>query len=65
MPFISIDIWEGRTKGQKRKLIKGITDVTTKTLECPPEAVHIVITEHPKDNWGIAGKTASEKHPDK
>ena len=65
MPFITINIWKRRTVAQKRKLVKEITDVVSDTLDCPKEAVHIIINEQTKENWGIGGMLASEKYPDK
>ena len=64
MPFVKIDLWKGRSKEQVKNLIKKITDAVVETVGCPPEAVHVVINEVEKDNWGISGKPASEIHPD-
>ena len=60
MPVVTIDLWEGRTVEQKRKLVKGVTDAVVKSVECPEHAVHIIINDHPKENWGIGGTLASE-----
>ena len=43
-------VWKGRDKGTKNKLIK---------------AVQVVISEVEKENWGLGGVPASEKFPDK
>ena len=64
MPFVKIDLWKGRSKEQVKNLIKKITDAVVETVGCPPGAVHVVINEVEKDNWGISGKPASEIHPD-
>lgn len=58
-------MWKGRTVEQKRRLVKEITDTVVDTIDCPREAVHIIINEEPKKNWGIGGMLASEKFPDK
>ncbi len=34
-------------------------------IGCPIEAVHVIINEVEKDNWGIGGTPASVKFPDK
>ena len=65
MPVITINLWKGRTVEQKRRLVKEITDVVADTIDCPKEAVHIIINEQSKENWGIGGMLASEKFPDK
>ncbi|MBN2406987.1 MAG: 4-oxalocrotonate tautomerase family protein [Elusimicrobia bacterium] len=60
MPFIEVKLWKGRETAVKKELIRGITDVTVKTVKCPPEAVHVVIEEYEKSDWGIGGIPSSE-----
>jgi len=59
MPVVIIEMWEGRTVEQKKQLVEGITSTFTK-ISVPPEALHIIIKDNPKHNWGIGGKLASE-----
>jgi len=66
MPLITINIWKGKTTvEQKRRIVKEITDTVADTLGCPREAIHIIINEQPKQNWGIGGMLASEKFSNK
>lgn len=58
MPIIKIEMWSGRNKELKSKLVENVTDTVVKTLKCPSEAVTVVIYDVPKENWGQAGKTA-------
>lgn len=63
MPFVSVRITrEGNTPEQKAKVIEEITDTLQRVLGKNPELTHIVIEEVDMDNWGVAGKTASERH---
>ncbi len=59
MPVVIVEMWEGRTVEQKKKLVKGITAAIAE-IGVPPEAVHIIIKDNPKYNWATAGKLASE-----
>ena len=59
MPVVIVEMWEGRTVEQKKQLVEGITDTFTR-LGVPREALHIIIQDIPKHNWGHAGKLASE-----
>jgi 4-oxalocrotonate tautomerase len=65
MPFVTIDIWEGRTVEQKRKLAMAVTSAVAETIGCPEEAVEIVIRDVPKINWSTGGKLACDKFPEK
>jgi 4-oxalocrotonate tautomerase len=58
MPIVKIEMWSGRNKELKGKLVKNVTDTVVKTLNCPAVAVTVVIYDVPKENWGQAGKTA-------
>ncbi len=59
MPVVTIEMWEGRTIEQKKKLVEGITSVMT-NMGISREAVQIIIKDNPKHNWAIGGKLASE-----
>jgi len=56
MPFVQINMIEGRTVEQKRKLVQAVTDAIVTTLSVPPEAVSIHIKDMPKTNIARAGK---------
>ena len=61
MPFIHVNMFEGRTVDQKRKMVAAMTEAVVKSLEIKPEAVHIIIHELPKQNFTSAGVLASER----
>jgi 4-oxalocrotonate tautomerase len=65
MPIVKIELWKGRSKEQKRKLVGKVTSAVVDSVSCPAEAVQVVVAEIEKENWGIAGQLASEKFPDK
>ena len=65
MPHLEIDLWKGIDNAIKEKLIAEITDVVVKVVNCPKHAVHIIIREEPKENWGTGGVPHSKLHADK
>src|SRR5689334_17059526 len=60
MPMINVQMFEGRTQEQRRKLAKELTDATCKALGCTPDAVQIILTDIKKENWADAGKLYSD-----
>ncbi len=60
MPVVIVEMWAGRTAEQKKTIIKGITEVFGK-VGTPADAVHVIINDVPKTNWGTGGKVASEE----
>ncbi|HOT22369.1 MAG TPA: 2-hydroxymuconate tautomerase [Sedimentibacter sp.] len=56
MPIIQVEMLKGRTVEQKREMVKEITEVVSRTANCPKEAVRIVIREMEFENFGISGK---------
>ncbi|HEY6982779.1 4-oxalocrotonate tautomerase [Reyranella sp.] len=60
MPMINVQMFEGRTIEQRRKLAKELTDATCRTLGCPADAVQVILTDVRKENWAEAGKLFSD-----
>jgi 4-oxalocrotonate tautomerase len=60
MPTYHVELLEGRTQEQKKRLVDEVTRVTVETLGCSPEAVDIIITDVKRDNWATGGKFWSE-----
>ena len=61
MPIIHVNMYEGRTIDQKRKLVVAMTEAVVKSLDTKPESVRILIHDIPKHNVAVAGVLASEK----
>jgi 4-oxalocrotonate tautomerase len=60
MPFLQVNILEGRTEEQKLCLIRELTETVCRVLGSKPEQVRVLINDEPNTNWGIAGKSAKE-----
>ena len=60
MPTYHIEMMEGRTVEQKKKLVEAITQATVDILGGTPEAVDIIITDIKRENWATGGKLWSE-----
>jgi len=58
MPIVRIEMWAGRDKETKKKLIEKVTQTVCEVIKCPPEAVTVVIQDVPKENWGQKGEQA-------
>ncbi len=55
MPYVTVELLEGRTLDQKRKMIAGITEVLVKEGGCRQELVNVSFLEMNKQNWGRGG----------
>lgn len=55
MPTFHIEMLEGRTIEQKRKLVQEITRVTVDVLGGTPDMVDILITDVKRENWATGG----------
>lgn len=55
MPVLTVQIWEGRTVGQKRRLAKALTDAMVEHAGANPGGLHVAIDEYPLENWARAG----------
>ncbi|WP_216827399.1 4-oxalocrotonate tautomerase [Alkalihalobacterium elongatum] len=61
MPFIQINILEGRTPEKKERLIKEVSHLVADVLEAPLENVRVLIQEMPSNHWGIAGESVAKR----
>ena len=57
MPVITVELFEGRTKVQKRQFAKELTDLTVRVLGTPQEHVWIIFRDTPKSEWAMGGVT--------
>jgi 4-oxalocrotonate tautomerase len=55
MPVVHVELYEGRTRDTKQKIVEGITDVFVKE-GVPKEAVTVILVEIKKENYGNNGK---------
>lgn len=55
MPIVLVNIKEGRTVDQKRRMAAEMTKVLSETMEVPQSSVRIIINEMANDNFAIGG----------
>lgn len=60
MPTYHIELMEGRSLEQKKKLAEEITRVSVEVLGSQPEAVDILFVEIKRENWATGGRLWSE-----
>ena len=56
MPFITIDLFEGRTDAQKDQLAKEVTEVVSRIANAPKEAIHVFINDMPEGTYFPQGE---------
>ena len=56
MPFVHVELVEGRTAEQKEGLIKDITEAVAKNADVPKERIHVIINDMPRGNYGRGGE---------
>ena len=60
MPTYHVEMMEGRTLEQKKKLVAAITRVSVEILGGEADSVDILITDIKPENWATGGKLWSE-----
>ncbi len=56
MPTYHIEMMEGRTVEQKKKLVEEITCIRRRSWGGSPESVDILITDVKRENWATGGE---------
>jgi 4-oxalocrotonate tautomerase len=64
MPIIRIEMFRGRSREQKRLLIRELTEAFVRVAGGKPESVTIVVHDIEKEDWGAAGALMADKYPD-
>lgn len=60
MPTYHVEMLEGRSIEQKKRLVEAITRVTVEVLGGSPDAVDILITDVKRENWATGGMLWTE-----
>jgi len=60
MPVVIVEMWEGRTSEQKRKLVQAITSAMAEHCGVEPTHLHVIIHDVPRDSWGRDGKLCDQ-----
>jgi len=60
MPVIRIDMVQGKTKDQKRKIVEDIPQIMVQVAGAKAEDVHIIIVDHPMENLADGGQLLSD-----
>jgi 4-oxalocrotonate tautomerase len=61
MPVVTVQMWPGRTREQKRKLVRAITDAMVEHAGAKPANLHVILQEVPKEDWALAGVLGDER----
>ena len=61
MPIIRVEMFKGRTKDQKRNLVKELTEAFNRTCGDNHQGIDVMLFDIEQENWGSAGVLFSEK----
>lgn len=61
MPIVQIDMIKGRTVEQKKEMVKRVTEAISETVNCPKDAVSIIIRDMEYENYGSGGELVKLK----
>ncbi len=56
MPFVHIELKEGRSEEQLTKMVEEVTEAVSRTVGAPKENIHVIINEMQKDRYAQGGK---------
>ncbi|MGM0215694.1 2-hydroxymuconate tautomerase [Enterococcus sp. AZ109] len=56
MPFVHIELVEGRSQEQLTKMMEEVTEVISKNTGAPKENIHVILNELKKGTYAVNGK---------
>ncbi len=60
MPFVHIDVLEGRSPEMLETMIERVSQAVAESLDTPIDRVRVMVNEIPPHLWGIGGIPASK-----
>ena len=61
MPIISVQMLEGRSVDQKRRLVRELTDAFVRTCGGEASAVRVLIRDVAKTDWAVGGELVADR----
>ena len=61
MPIIRVEMFEGRTVEQKRRLAAALTDAIVEEAGADRASVRVVFSDYAKTDWAIGGTLAADR----
>ena len=61
MPTIRVEMFEGRTEEQKRKLVEALTQVCVDVIGSKRDAVDVILYDIKTGDWASGGELWSDK----
>ncbi|QNR07884.1 2-hydroxymuconate tautomerase [Macrococcoides canis] len=61
MPFVTVELVEGRSEEQLKKIVEEVTEVVSRNSGAPKDKVHVFIEELKKERYAVAGQLLSEE----
>ena len=55
MPMIRVQMFPGRTDGQKEALVKELTEAIVRTCDAKQDDVWVIIDEVDREHWALGG----------
>ncbi|HEP1652762.1 TPA: 4-oxalocrotonate tautomerase [Streptococcus pyogenes] len=56
MPFVTINLFEGRSQEQKNQLAREVTEVVSRIAKAPKENIHVFINDMPEGTYYPQGE---------
>ena len=62
MPFVTIDLFEGRSQEQKNQLAREVTEVVSRIAKAPKENIHVFINDMPEGTYYPQGEMKQKSY---
>lgn len=65
MPYVRIEIIEGRSEDQKAELAKAVTDAMERIIGSKPASTFVIFEDVSPADWAIGGELVSRRNSKK
>lgn len=60
MPIVTVDLFKGRTREQRKQFAKAVTEAAVRILKAPPDHTWVIFRDHEKSDWAMGGKLCDQ-----
>ncbi len=61
MPFVRLEMLNGRSQSVKSALVRDLTEVVARHSGATPDHIQVLIVEHAPQNWALAGQMLADR----
>jgi 4-oxalocrotonate tautomerase len=61
VPVVTVQMWQGQSVENKRRMAQGITDLLSPFMNNRPDKITVIFSEVPLESWASGGQLSADR----